>query len=289
MSGNSTVSGTTVVSQFTGATPGSSAALALQQLGGLAFSADSVDGAYTASGAVSLGTGITSATITSATVVVSNAPNANITVTTLPSAEVFAAPGDTITATGADTLFGASTGTTSFMCSGANSSIVGSTGSMAVTSSGANTTLIGGTGTNNFTVSGAGSDAVAGPAPGVTDVTLTDTGGAQISTNPNGGSGTLIATLSATGADSVIGGGGASTITAGGGSDVFGFVNGHAGGSEVIIGFNSADNFAFGGYGYSATNAPTESYDTPGATGSDVITLTDGTTITLVGIDHKVF
>ena len=289
MSGLTTVSGTSVVSQFTGAAAGSSAALALQQFTGLAFSTDSVNGAYTLPGAISLGTGITSAVITSATVVVSNAPNATITVTTLPSAAIFAAPGDTISATGADTLFAASSGTTTFISTGSNSSIVGSSGDMVVTSSGANTTLIGGTATTNMTVSGAGSDAVAGPGPGTTNVTLTDTGGAQVATNPLGNSGTLVATLSATGADTAVGGSGASTITGGGGDDVFGFVNGHAGGSEVIIGYTTADNFAFLGYGYSLAAPPTESYDTTGATGSDVITLTDGTTITLVGIDHKVF
>jgi Ca2+-binding RTX toxin-like protein len=111
------------------------------------------------------------------------------------------------------------------------------------------------------------------------------TGPETIATNPNGGDGQLVATLGS-GADSVIGGGGASTVTAGSGNDVFGFVKGHAGGSEVIIGFNSSDNIAFSSdYGYSATNLPTENVTAAG----DVITLTDGTTITLSGVDHKIF
>ena len=66
---------------------------------------------------------------------------------------------------------------------------------------------------------------------------------------------------------------------------MFAFVKGHAGGSEVIIGFNGSDNFAFGGYGYSSTVTPTE---TVGSLG-DVITLSDGTTITLAGVNHKIF
>jgi hypothetical protein len=75
-------------------------------------------------------------------------------------------------------------------------------------------------------------------------------------------------------------------ITAGSGADVFGFVLGHAGGAESILGFNGKDTLAFSsGYGYSLTNAPSE---TVGSLG-DVITLSDGTTITLVGYEAKVF
>jgi hypothetical protein len=291
MSESTTLSGANVATQFTPAATGSAAA-ALNQLAGLSFSVDSVNGLYTVPGAVFVEPPVTSATITGATVVVSNAPNANLTVTTSTS-EIFAAPGDTISATGADTLFGASAATTggadNFISTGANSSIVGGTGDLDAMASGANTTLIGGTGTNNFTVSGAGSDAVAGPAPGITNVTLTDTGGAQIATNPLGNSGTLIATLSTTGADSVIGGGGASTITGGGGADVFGFVDGHAGGTETILNFTTNDTFAFDGYGSNPIS--TEMY-TAGANGAgtDVITLTDGTTITVEGqFSHSIF
>ena len=288
-----TLSGASVNSQFTPPATGA-AAVALSALGGAAFSVDSVNGLYTSPGNVYLEPGITSVTITSATVVVSGATNANVTVTTLPSSEIFAAPGDTVTATGADTLFGSSSlsgyGANSFISTGANSSIVGGTGDVSATASGANTTLIGGTGTNNFVVSGSGSDAVAGPSPGVTNVTLTGAGGAQIATNPNGNSGTLVAQLSATGADSVIGGGGASTITAGGGSDVFGFVDGHAGGTELITNFTSNDKFAFGGYGANPIQSEVYTAGPAAGTGTDVITLTDGTTITVEGaFTHSIF
>jgi hypothetical protein len=302
MSGTtSTLSGATVVSQFT--PPATGAALAALSSFTGSFSVDSVNGVYSVPGAVFLEPGVTSATITSATIVVSNSPNANITVTTLPSAEIFAAPGDTVSATGADTLFGASSlsgyGANSFISTGDNSSIVGGTGDLNATASGANTTLIGGTGTNNFTVSGSNSLAVAGYS-GHTTITLTDPdadsvpgSGVQITTNPlPGTTGILTATLSPNGADTVIGGGGTSMITAGQGADVFGFVNGHAGGVESITGFNAKDNFAFGGYdslgGAIASEAVNTTID-PAAGGSDVITLTDGTVITLVGYDNKVF
>ncbi|WP_227320400.1 hypothetical protein [Acidisoma silvae] len=172
------------------------------------------------------------------------------------------------------------------MSTGSNSSVVGGAGSISGAVSGSNTTLIGGTSSSAFSVAGAGNLAVAG-STGSTTINLTQTGtaGNIIATNPNGGNATLQATLSANGADSVIGGGGASTITAGAGHDVFGFVNGHAGGSEVIIGFNSSDNLAFGGYGYSITNTPSETLTAAG----DVIKLSDGTTITLQGYDHKLW
>jgi hypothetical protein len=152
------------------------------------------------------------------------------------------------------------------------------------TVSGANTTLVGGTGNTIASVSGANSLAVAGSS-GVTGIDESgSTGPETIATNPLGNSGTLVAFLGS-GADSVLGGGGASTIEGGSGNDVFAFINGHAGGSEVIYNFTAIDNFAFAGYGYSATNLPTEAVGTLG----DVITLSDGTTITLVGIDHKIF
>jgi hypothetical protein len=144
--------------------------------------------------------------------------------------------------------------------------------------------LVGGTGISIYNVLGSNSLAVAG-AGGVTGINESaSTGPETITTNPLGNSGTLVATLGA-GADSVIGGGGASTITAGSGSDIFAFIKGHAGGSEVIIGYSAGDNLAFAGYGYTATDLPSEAV---GALG-DVITLNDGTTITLAGIDHKIF
>ena len=290
MSGTSTVSGTTVVTQFTTSAGSPAALAALNQLGSLSFSVVSVSGTFGSSGPVSVGSGVTAATITSANVVLSSAPNASLTVGST-AAQVFAAPGDTVTASGADTLFSAASGTTTFLSSGANSSIVGGSGNLTATASGANSTLIGGSGTTNFTVSGAGSLAVAGRSPGVTNITLAETtGGAQIATNPLGNSGTLIASLSSTGADTVVGGGGVSTITGGGGADVFGFVSGHAGGTETILNFTSKDTFAFGGYGSSPISAETFTVtNTSTGAGTDVITLTDGTVINVVGVDAKIF
>jgi hypothetical protein len=200
---------------------------------------------------------------------------------------IFAAANDTISSGAATTLFGATGGLTTFSISGAHSSIGGGAGGITGTASGANTTLIGGTGNTIVTVTGANSLAVAGPGPGTTGINeASSTGAEEITTSPTGTSGPLVAILGS-GADTVLGGGGASTITGGSGSDVFGFIKGTAGGTEVIFNFTSKDTFAFGGYTGSAISS--EGVGSFNGVASDQITLTDGTKITLVGINHTVF
>jgi hypothetical protein len=281
MSG-STVAGGSVAQQFTG-----SAAATLNSFfgSGTPFTVlPPTSGAFTASGPVVVAAPNLALTLSGATAVADTSTGGTSITTTTPST-VFAAPNDTITSAAATTLFGASGGGIDhFSISGANSSITGGTGSIVGTASGSNSTLVGGTGISIFNVTGPNSLAVAGSA-GVTGINeQASTGPETIATNPLGNSGTLVAILGS-GADTVIGGSGASTITGGSGNDVFAFIKGHAGGSEVIIGFNARDNLAFAGYGYTATNLPTEAVGSIG----DVITLNDGTTITLAGFDHKIF
>jgi hypothetical protein len=197
---------------------------------------------------------------------------------------VFGAPNDTISAAGAATLFGSHTGTTSFAFTGDNSSVTGGDGTTIGTSSGANSTLVGGTGNNFFSVTGANSVAVAGPGPGVTGISeLGSTGPEEIATNPNGTSGPLVAFLGS-GADTVLASGGASTIVGGTGPDVFGFIKSSSGGSEVILNFTKNDTFAFNG-----VTITSEGVGSFGGLSSDEIQLSDGTSITLVGVDHKLF
>jgi hypothetical protein len=280
MSGT-TVSGGTVPNNFQ-VSNGAAAAFSTYFNATTQFTVIPTSGLSTATGAVLLSNPGTSVTVSGSAI--ADTSSGGNSITTLNRSTVFAAPNDTVSSAAATTLYGASAGITNFTFSGSGSSIIGGTGSIVGTSSGANTTLIGGTGTSLFSVTGSNSLAVAGQA-GTTGIDESkSTGPETIATNPLGNSGTLVAILGS-GADSVIGGSGASTITAGTGSDVFAFVKGHAGGSEVIIGFNASDNFAFAGYGYTATNLPTE---TVGSIG-DVIKLSDGTTITLAGVDHKIF
>ena len=87
------------------------------------------------------------------------------------------------------------------------------------------------------------------------------------------------------GSATVDGGSGASTITAGTGKDIFEFIAGHGGGTEVIKDFSlTKDHIKLSGH---YTAPPTEKL----TAGGDVITLTDGTQvthITLAGVHHKV-
>jgi hypothetical protein len=279
MSGT-TVTGATIAQQFSS---GAAATLNSFFNSGTTFEVVSSAGAYTVSGPLVVGTTGSALTISGATAIADTSSGGN-SITSTTSSVIAAAPNDTITSAAATTLFGASGGLDQISLSGSNSSIVGGSGSIVGTASGSNTTLIGGTANSIFHVTGDNSLAVAGTS-GITGIDdSSSTGPETIATNPLGNSGTLIATLGS-GADTVLGGSGASTITAGSGSDVFAFIKGHASGSEVIIGFNGTDNLAFAGYGYTPGNLPTE---TVGSTG-DVITLSDGTTITLAGFDHKIF
>jgi hypothetical protein len=85
------------------------------------------------------------------------------------------------------------------------------------------------------------------------------------------------------GNSTLIGGAGNSGVIGGAGDDLFAFLNGHAGGHEDIYNFNGNDQLAFGGY----TSNPIAT-EAVGATG-DLIQLTDGTIINLVGVNHTVF
>ena len=281
MSGPS-LSGGVTPANFTSHAPGSPAAFAA--LFGGSFSAFTGSGVATVPGSLVVGASVT---VDGASAVNDTSSGGNH-LTVLSSAAVFGSANDTISAGAAVTVFGSNVGLTSFDVSGPNSSVVGGSGDIAGLASGANSTLVGGTGNSLFSVSGANSLAVAGPS-GITGIDLRgSTAPEVVATNPLGNSGTLVADLGA-GASTVIGGSGASTITGGSAPDVYAFVKGHAGGSEVILGFKDSDNIAFDGYGYSAGNSPVETLEDFHGVPSDQLTLTDGTKITLVGIDHKLF
>ena len=83
--------------------------------------------------------------------------------------------------------------------------------------------------------------------------------------------------------DTVVGGSGHSTVLGGTAADFYGFLDGHAGGMEAIERIKANDVLVFGGY----TGYPIASEGV--ANGSDTITVTDDTVITMVGFDHKVF
>ena len=282
MIGTTTVSGGTTPTQFTAS--GSTGAYKQFFSVNTTYTVYDGSGASTVSGPVVIGANKAALTVSGASAVADTTAGGN-SITTTGKSAVFAAANDTVSAGGAaSTVFGASAGVTHFAVSGNNSSITGGAGGFVGAVSASNSTLVGGTSVSIISVSGSNNLAVAGAA-GITGIDLSQsTGPNTVATNPLGNSGQLVAFLGG-GPDTVLGGGGQSTIKAGSGHDAFIFVNGHAGGSETILGFSASDNFGFAGYGYSGTNLPTE---TVGALG-DVISLSDGTRITLVGFDHKLF
>jgi hypothetical protein len=159
--------------------------------------------------------------------------------------------------------------------------IVGGSGTLSATLGSGPTTVYGASGTV-FITAGTGNPTLQGGSGGM-GVNFSASSASLVINSPQA-SGTLYASLGA-GATTVNAGTGSSTIDAGSGAVLFGFVNGQAGGSEIIDDYSSNDNLSFAGYNYTASNEPTE------VVGSlcDVITLSDNTTITLVGITHKSF
>jgi Ca2+-binding RTX toxin-like protein len=252
---------------------------------GVSFTPITDSGETTATGPVVIALSGVAVTVSASNLVDDASSGSNLITLTTPSV-LFASANDTLSAaSGATTLFGATLGQMSFNLGGSNNSVTGGSGSLVGSAATSNSTLIGGGGINLFTITGSNNLVVAGQGGSNSGYDLSQTNGPEtLSTNPLGSSGMMVATLGG-GAQTVIGGGGASTITAGSGNDVFAFVNGHSGGSEVIIGYNAKDNIAFAGYGYSGANLPTETVTSAG----DVISLNDGTTITLAGLDHKIF
>jgi Ca2+-binding RTX toxin-like protein len=86
------------------------------------------------------------------------------------------------------------------------------------------------------------------------------------------------------GNDTFVAGSGAATMTAGLGSDVFQFVSGTAGGTDLIAGFTSTDKLHLQGYGAGAIQ---DALGTQAVSaGSVTITLSDNTQVTLSGVDH---
>jgi hypothetical protein len=128
---------------------------------------------------------------------------------------------------------------------------------------------------------------------GTVDVNATGSAGVVVNAGAGnvtlrGGAGNDVFVAGTGKADLVLGNGndtidlgpGATTIGAGTGDDVFQFINGHGGGTDVIHGWSANDQLDFQGFG----GNPIASDVSSG--GSTVLTLTDNTVITLVGVAH---
>lgn len=264
---------------------GSGAAFTMTVQSGSSVTVFNGSGTASASGPVVLTKSNVAVTVSGSTTALVDDSSGSNSITATNNVVVFAASGDTVSAaSGATTLFGSSSGQTNFSLGGDGASVTGGSGSIVGLSSGANSTLVGGTGISLYTVTGANSLAAAGPS-GITGIDESQASGSEvIATNPLGNSGELVAILGS-GASTVVGGSGSATVTGGSGPDAYIFVKGHAGGSETVIGLKATDNVGFAGYSYSAGNLPSEQVGSAG----DVMTLSDGTTITFAGYHHTLF
>jgi serralysin len=172
-------------------------------------------------------------------------------------------------------MFGSTSAASSYLRAGSgNSTLLGGSGTGA-------STLIGGGNVVEFARGSGPTTFIAGTGHSIIDG-ATGSGPELIFTSAVGKDATALIALN-NAADTVVGGSGNSTVIGGGGPDLYGFIAGHAGGSETIFGLKADDAILFGGYG--KTPIASESV----SNGSDAIKLSDGTTITLVGIDHKLF
>lgn len=200
---------------------------------------------------------------------------ANFVVSTEPGATgaLFFAPG-----TGSDTISVGEGGGTIYGGTGGNSLLVAGAGGV----SGAATFLYGAA--NGDQLVATGSTPVILTAGGGNE-TLTGAGGTFDGATVAGASGNDLfvagsgnATLVAgAGNDTLVGGSGMAVMTSGMGSDLFSFTFGTEGGKDTITGFKAADRLEFAGYGI--TTLPTMS-----SGGSTIVSLNDGTTVTLQGV-----
>ncbi len=152
---------------------------------------------------------------------------------------------------------------------------VGGTGASTVVGGGTGPTLFGSDGSNiSFYGSAAGAVYAAGSGNETLDGSASRVGGQFYAA---GGADTILAGI---GGDTMVAGSGAMYAVGGAGSDVFGFVSGHAGGTDFIQNFAPNDKLLLVGYGSGGITSST----TVG--GSTVVTLSDNTTITFNGVSN---
>ena len=196
---------------------------------------------------------------------------------------------------GADVVFGGSGGLI-FVGGGASSTVVGGSGSATVFGGAGGGVLAGGAGGNNVMVSGTGAATVFGGGSG--DVIFVQGAGQVIQA---GAGNETLSGASAAGGNTFFAGGGANVIGGGAGNDVFFAGSGQstvfgagganqfvfkqgAAGRTVIGDFNQAngDRIVLQGFGPNAAQTALATARLGG--GGTIITLSDNTQITLVGI-----
>jgi Ca2+-binding RTX toxin-like protein len=116
------------------------------------------------------------------------------------------------------------------------------------------------------------------------------TGNETLTAAASSGPDTLIAAsgqdqlVGGSGSDTFVGGTGASTMLGGSGHDVFLFVRGIVGGTDLVENFTSSDKIKLQGYGPHAVQDALSSQTFAG--GSATITLSDNTRVTFLGVSE---
>ena len=200
-----------------------------------------------------------------------------------------AAANTTLTGGGAgDEMFVAAGPTTVVGGSGGDDIVVGGTGALTIDAQKGDAAF-GGSGAMAVAGSSSGADSIVGGAGALTVtgrggnmLVVAGTGGSNIETG-NGaslifaGSGSTVVTGGAGSLQAVLGSGSAS-VTEGSGPSVYDVVKGAAGGTDVLNGFKPATD-RIDLFGYAAGDAHVTT-----SGGSTVVSLVDGTRITLVGV-----
>lgn len=190
-----------------------------------------------------------------------------------------AGTGTFIGGSGPATVFGGTGGGLIFAGSGGglfvgqpntNTEIVAGGGPSTIVGSAGNTVFLSGA-ANDVAFAGAGNVSLIGGASSGNDVFVAGSGNDQI------GSGS--------GQNAIFAGTGAATIAGGSGSTFYGFVDGQAGGTDVIGNFKLGTDLV-GLTGYGSTEISTALSTATVTNGSTSISLTDGTHITFLGVAH---
>jgi Ca2+-binding RTX toxin-like protein len=171
--------------------------------------------------------------------------------------------------------------------SGSETVFGGSGGGVFVGGSAGHNVIFGGTGADSIVGGGDGDQLYAGGSKG--DVLRAGAGNETLSGTLSSGKDKLYAgsgsdsLIAGTGSSTLYGGTGSATLTGGAGKDIFAFVKGQAGGTDVVQNFNlGSDKVAVQAYGPHAVQDALNTQQQSG--GATIITLPDGTKITFTGV-----
>ncbi len=207
---------------------------------------------------------------------------------------------------GVDTVFAfghvlAAAGTgTLFFINGLNQASVigGGAGSVVINAGAGGGLFAGGSGATNVILAGSGAATIFGGKgsdalfAGGTQADLLIAGSGNETLSGLGSSGNNVFYAGAgddllgagAGSETFIAGHGATTVIGGSGADLYGFINGLAGGSETIEGFDAAKGDRIALQGYAAGEAATDLANAQVSGGNTVLTLSDHTQVTFVGV-----